>query len=434
MRLSQYFLPLLKENPAEAQIVSHQLMHRAGLVHKTASGIYSWLPMGLKVLQKIRQIVCEEQNRIGCHEVLMSTIQPAELWQESGRYEAYGKEMLRITDRHDRELLYGPTNEEAVTDIFRQHVKSYKDLPLTLYQIQWKFRDEIRPRFGVMRGREFYMKDGYSFDVDFESAKKTYEKIFKSYLRTFRRLGITGIPVKADSGAIGGDLSHEFHVLAETGESTLFYDKRYEELAAQKDIDFDELSNLYAVDSEKHDPANCPIPIDQVQTRKGIEVGHIFYFGKKYTESMGAKITGPDGAPMYPECGSYGIGVSRLVGGIIEASHDEKGIIWPVSVAPFHVSLINLCTNDSAVNQQCEQLYAAWEQNGVEVLYDETNERPGVKFASHELIGIPYHVIVGKKSIENGTVELKCRKTGNVEAVPMDKILETIKNLCTVDH
>lgn len=428
MRLSTYFLPLMKETPADASIISHQLMHRAGLIHKTGSGIYSWLPLGLRVLEKIERIVREEQDRIGCNYIKMSTIQPAELWNESGRYDAYGKEMLRIKDRHDREMLYGPTNEEQVTDIFRTHVRSYKDLPLNLYQIQWKFRDEIRPRFGVMRGREFLMKDGYSFDLDYASAKKTYEKIFYAYLRTFRRLGLTAIPVQADPGAIGGNMSHEFQILAETGESTLYYDKRYEELANADSIDYDELIRLYAVESDKHDPANCPVSEDQLLVRKGIEVGHIFYFGTKYSESMGAKVAGPDGKPVYPEMGSYGIGVSRLVGAIIEASHDDKGIIWPESVAPFQVIIIDLAKQDNATTSMADQLHMRLLNNRIDTLYDDRNERPGVKFASAELIGIPYQVVIGKRSVESGLVELKCRKTGSVTEMTLDQVVNRFKH------
>lgn len=427
MRLSQYFLPLMKETPADAQIASHRLMHRAGLIHKTSAGIYSWLPLGLKVLENIERIVREEQDRIGNHYIKMSTIQPADLWIESGRYDAYGKEMLRIKDRHDREFLYGPTNEEQVTDIVRTHLKSYKDLPLNLYQIQWKFRDEIRPRFGVMRGREFLMKDGYSFDVNFDAAKKTYQDIFKSYLRTFRRLGLTAIPVQADSGAIGGNLSHEFQILAETGESTVYYDKRYEELANSAHIDFNELSSLYAVDSEKHDPATCPLAEDQLMVKKGIEVGHIFYFGTKYSVAMGLKVTGADGKPFYPEMGSYGIGVSRLVGAIIEASHDDKGIIWPESVAPFKVMVIDLVKANDASSSMGDQLHSELKNLGIEVLYDDRDERPGVKFATADLIGIPYQVIVGKRSTESGLVEVKQRKTGAVHEMTLDQVIEKFK-------
>jgi len=430
MRLSRYFLPLMKETPAEAQIISHRLMHRAGLIHKTSAGIYSWLPLGLRVLERIENIIREEQDRIGNHYIKMSTIQPADLWIESGRYDAYGKEMLRIKDRHNRDFLYGPTNEEQVTDIVRTHVKSYKDLPLNLYQIQWKFRDEIRPRFGVMRGREFLMKDGYSFDLNFEAAKKTYQDIFYSYLRTFRRMGLTAIPVQADSGAIGGNMSHEFQILAETGESTLYYDKRYEEMANSTHIDYEELTRLYAVESEKHNPATCPIPEDQLMVKKGIEVGHIFYFGTKYSAAMGLNITGPDGKTFHPEMGSYGIGVSRLVGAIIEASHDDKGIIWPEAVAPFKAIIIDLVKSNDATSSMGDQLNTTLKNAGIEVLYDDRDERPGVKFASADLIGIPYQVIIGKKSTESGIVEFKHRKSGQIQEITLDQVVEKL----TKDH
>lgn len=427
MRLSRYFAPLMKESPADTQIVSHSLMHRAGLIHKTSSGIYSWLPMGLKVLEKIERIIREEQDRIGNHCIKMSTLQPADLWIESGRYEAYGKEMLRIKDRHDRDFLYGPTNEEQVTDIFRNHVKSYKDLPLNLYQIQWKFRDEIRPRFGVMRGREFLMKDGYSFDIDFESAKRTYQTIFQSYLRTFKRMGLTAIPVQADSGAIGGNMSHEFQILAETGESTLYYDKRYEELTNTSHINFDELTKLYAVEADKHNPTTCLIPESQLLVKKGIEIGHIFYFGTKYSEAMNAKITGPDGSAFYPEMGSYGIGVSRLVGAAIEASHDEKGIVWPEAIAPFKVIIIDLIRSNNATSSIAEQLHTALLHANVEVLYDDREERPGVKFATADLMGIPYQIIIGKNSTETALVEIKHRKTGHIYEMSIDQVMEKFK-------
>jgi prolyl-tRNA synthetase len=325
MRLSKYFLPTLKEIPAEAQIASHRLMLRAGMINQTTSGIYAWLPLGLRVMEKIEKIICEEQERIGCHKVLMSTIQPAELWRKSGRYEDYGKEMLRITDRHDREMLYGPTNEEVITDIVQQYVKSYRQVPQVLYQIQWKFRDEVRPRFGVMRGREFLMKDGYSFDIDFESAKKTYERIFESYLRTFARMELTAIPVKADSGAIGGDMSHEFQIVAPTGESAIYYDAAFDNLTLEQ-MTLKNVEGLYAAADEKHDPATCPLAADKIKTARGIEIGHIFYFGTKYSEPLGAKVVGPDGKMITLEMGSYGIGVSRLVAAIIEANHDDRGI------------------------------------------------------------------------------------------------------------
>lgn len=426
MRLSTYFLPTLKETPAEAQIASHRLMLRAGMVNQTTSGIYTWLPLGLRVLEKIQHIICQEQDRIGCHRVLMSTIQPAELWKKSGRYEDYGKEMLRITDRHDREMLYGPTNEEVITDIVHQYIKSYRQLPLNLYQIQWKFRDEVRPRFGVMRGREFLMKDGYSFDLDYASAKKTYEGIFEAYLRTFRRMGLTAIPVRADSGAIGGDMSHEFQIVAPTGESTIYYDTAFEKLCAQE-MTFANVSVLYAAADEKHDASTCPVNSENLKTARGIEIGHIFYFGTKYSEPLGAQVTGPDGTTITLEMGSYGIGVSRLVGAIIEASHDDQGIIWPEAVAPFLVGLINLKAGDKKADTIAESLYHAINSSGVDVLYDDREqERAGTKFANMDLIGLPWQVIIGNKTVETGIVELKNRKTGLREEISINAVLEKI--------
>src|SRR5580700_4564532 len=342
MRLSRYFLPLLKETPSEAQIVSHRLMLRAGMIRQEAAGIYAWLPLGHQVLKKIEQIVREEMNRAGAIEILMPTLQPSELWKETGRYDAYGPEMLRIKDRHEREMLYGPTNEDMVTEIFRAYVKSYKALPLNLYHIQWKFRDETRPRFGVMRGREFLMKDAYSFDLDAAAAKHAYNKMFVAYLRPFARMGLKAIPTRADTGPIGGELSHEFQILAETGESELYCDKAWLDadiLAAEVDYDgdleplFQEWTARYAATDEMHDPAKCPVPANELVTARGIEVGHIFNFGSKYSKPMGAVVSLADGSSVPLEMGSYGIGVSRLVGALIEANHDDAGIIWPGSVA-----------------------------------------------------------------------------------------------------
>lgn len=425
MRLSNYFLPTLKEIPAEAQIASHRLMLRAGMINQTTAGIYSWLPLGLRVLQNIERIVAEEQDRIGCHRVLMPTLQPASLWQESGRYDDYGKEMLRIKDRHDRDMLYGPTNEEVITDIMRQYLKSYRQLPQTLYQIGWKFRDEIRPRFGVMRGREFLMKDGYSFDLDYEGAKETYKKIFESYLAIFRRMGLTAIPVRADSGAIGGDLSHEFQIVAPTGESAIYYDESYDSFAPQ-DMTYDKLQNLYAAADEKHDPDNCPIPKDRIKTARGIEIGHIFYFGTKYSKAMNLEVAGPNGESIIPEMGSYGIGVSRLVGAIIEASHDENGIIWPESVAPFQVGLINVKAGDEKLDSVASDFYQKLHNQGTEVLYDDRAERPGVKFSNMDLIGLPWQVIIGNKTAEHGTVEVKNRRTGERSDISIEECLNKV--------
>ena len=432
MRLSKYFIPTIKENPAEAQIVSHRLMLRSGMIRQSSAGIYIWLPTGLRVLNKIADIVREEQNRAGAVELLMPTIQPAELWQQSGRYDAYGKEMLRITDRGGREMLFGPTNEEMITDLFKNSVKSYKNLPLNLYHIQWKFRDEVRPRFGIMRGREFLMKDNYSFDLDFEAAKESYNKMYVAYLRTFARLGLVAIPVRADAGAIGGDLSHEFQILADTGESTLYYDKDIENFDLSSligDIDDETLAKLqsyYAMEEEKHDPDNCPVAPENLRTAKGIEVGHIFYFGKKYSESMGAKVTGPDGKDVEVEMGSYGIGVSRLVGALIEANHDDNGIIWPEAVAPYKVGIINLRFKDENCTAACDDLYQKMQDRGIEVLYDDRDAGAGAKFANMDLIGLPWQVIVGPKGLEKGVYELKNRRTGDRVELSEQDLLEKL--------
>lgn len=424
MRLSRYFLPILREPPREAEIVSHRLMLRAGMIRQEAAGIYAWLPMGLRVLNKISAIVREEQNRAGAIELLMPTIQSADLWRESGRYEAYGKEMLRIEDRHEREMLFGPTNEEMITEIFRGSVRSYRDLPLNLYHIQWKFRDEVRPRFGVMRSREFLMKDAYSFDIDKEGAVHSYNRMFAAYLRTFQRLGLTAIPMRADTGPIGGDLSHEFIILASTGESEVFCDKAILDLPVPgADTDFDDAAGLqsifdayttpYAATSEMHDAAAfAQVPAERQVSARGIEVGHIFYFGTKYSDPMGAKVTGPDGQERPVHMGSYGIGPSRLVAALIEAFHDDNGIVWPDSIAPFNVALLNLKVGDSATDAACDTLYRALGARGLDVLYDDRDERPGAKFAAADLIGAPWQVVVGPKSLADGKVELKRRATG----------------------
>ena len=423
MRLTAYFLPTLKETPKEAEIVSHRLMLRAGMIRQASAGIYSWLPLGFNVLTRIADIVREEQNLAGAQEMLMPTIQSADLWKQSGRYEDYGKEMLRIQDRHEREMLYGPTNEELITDIFRQSVKSYRDLPRMLYHIQWKFRDEVRPRFGVMRGREFLMKDNYSFDLDFEGARRSYNKMFVAYLRTFARLGLKAIPMEADTGPIGGNLSHEFIILAETGESEVFCDQHFVDfdvLGTGIDYDSDLSSvidywtNLYARTDEKHDEAlfAAQVPEERRYRGRGIEVGHIFYFGTKYSEPLNALVAAPAGGQTSIHMGSYGIGVSRLVAAIIEASHDERGIIWPAAVAPFQVGLINLKTDDSACTAACDELYAKLTQAGIDVLYDDRDERAGAKFADMDLIGLPWQLVVGPRGLQNGVVELKQRASG----------------------
>jgi prolyl-tRNA synthetase len=419
----------MKETPSDAQIVSHQLMLRAGLVRQTAAGIYAWLPLGLKVLKRIERIVREEQDRAGAVELLMPTLQSADLWRQSGRYDAYGPEMLRIRDRHDRDMLYGPTNEEMVTALFRDGAKSYRELPRILYHIQWKFRDEVRPRFGVMRGREFLMKDAYSFDLDEEGLRTSYEAMFVAYLRTFARLGLTAVPVKAPTGPIGGDLSHEFHILADTGESALFYDAAIEDVSRDDLLAADastiaRLTGLYAMEEEEHAKvADCPVPMDRLRTRRGIEVGHIFAFGTKYSASMGLSVQTRDGRQVHPQMGSYGIGVSRLMGAIIEASHDEKGIVWPDSVAPFQVGLVNMRSDDSNVTSAADEIYGRLRESGVDTLYDDRDERGGAKFATMDLIGLPWQLIVGPKGLERGVVELKRRSDGEREELSIESAL-----------
>ena len=435
MRLSEYFLPVLRENPSEAQIVSHRLMLRAGMIRQSSAGIYSWLPLGLRVLRKVERIVREEQDRAGAQEILMPTIQPAELWRESGRYDDYGNEMLRVRDRHDREMLYGPTNEEQITEIVRASIKSYRDLPKNLYHIQWKFRDEVRPRFGVMRGREFLMKDAYSFDLDAAGAKRSYNKMFAAYLRTFARMGLKAIPMQADTGPIGGDLSHEFIILAETGESTVYCDRSWlatDILAAEVDYRgdlepmFRQWTGLYAATDEKHDAAACPIPPQELVTARGIEVGHIFYFADKYSRPMGALVTGPDGEALPLEMGCYGVGVSRLVGALIEANHDEAGIIWPESVAPFRVGLINLRPADKRCREAADDLYTKSLRAGLDALYDDRDESPGAKFATMDLIGIPDQLVIGPRGIAGGTIELKHRRTGERQDMSVEAALQRL--------
>jgi len=440
MRLSRYFLPVLKESPKEAEIVSHKLMLRAGMIKQQAAGSYSWLPLGYKVLNKVIKIIEEEQNRSGAVQLLMPTVQSADLWKESGRYDAYGKEMLRIKDRHERDMLYGPTNEEMITDIFRTYVRSYKDLPLNLYHIQWKFRDEVRPRFGTMRSREFLMKDAYSFDLDEAGAKKAFQRMFVAYLRTFYRMGLTGIPMRADAGPIGGDLSYEFHVLAETGESQVFLDA---DLATKPvppiDTDFsgdlspifDDWTSLFAATEEMTDEKTfrAAVSHNRQLMARGIEVGHIFYFGTKYSEPMKATVTGADGKEITVHMGSYGIGPTRLVPAIIEASHDDNGIIWPVSVAPFEVELINLKAGDKDTDAACGTLYGELQSAGLDVLFDDRDQPAGAKFATADLIGIPYQLILGPRGLKDGQAEIKHRKTGERETLPIASAVARIKSL-----
>jgi len=419
MRLSQYYLPTLKETPTDAEIISHQYSLRAGLVKQTASGIYTWLPLGLRVLKNIENIIRDEMEKSGAIEVLMPCVQPASLWQESGRYDDYGEEMLRMSDRNQRSMLFGPTHEEVATDLIRNVVKSYKSLPLYLYQIQWKFRDEIRPRFGVMRGREFLMKDAYSFDVSYESARDSYNLMYKTYIKIFKRMGLIPIGVRAETGPIGGNLSHEFHILANTGESILYYDSKFMELLENEDIE--SLKSIYAVADDMHNPESCPIPKEQLKISKGIEIGHIFYFGDKYSKPMKANITFKDGTNINIHMGSYGIGVSRLVGAIIEASHDKKGIIWPEAISPFRIGLINLQTREEKCQKIANKIYEALK--GDEVLYDDSEESAGVKLSKMDLIGLPWQIIIGKKTVSENLVEVKNRATGKIRDMQVEEVI-----------
>jgi len=437
MRLSRYFLPVLRETPAEAQIASHRLMLRAGMLRQEAAGIYAWLPLGHRVLKKVEQIVREEMDRAGAVELLMPTLQLADLWRETGRYDDYGAEMLRITDRHDREMLYGPTNEDMITEIFRAYVRSYRSLPLNLYHIQWKFRDELRPRFGVMRGREFLMKDAYSFDLDKESGRASYNRMFVAYLRAFHRMGLKAIPMKAESGPIGGELSHEFHILADTGESAVFLDRRLLDTPVpSEDVDYgadltpivEAWTRHYAATEDVHDAAryerDTP-PADRM-TARGIEVGQTFFFGDKYSKPMKALVTGPDGQEVAPQGGSYGVGVSRLVGAIIEASHDDAGIVWPEPVAPFGVGIVNLRPGERSVDEVCQKAYEALAAMGREPLMDDTDERPGGKFATMDLIGLPWQIVIGPRGVAEGVVELKRRASGERQSVSLESALAVI--------
>jgi len=430
MRLTRYFLPVLKETPSEAQIASHRLMLRAGMIKQASAGIYSWLPLGYKVLKRIETIVHEEQIRAGHIPMLMPTLQSADLWRESGRYDDYGQEMLRVTDRHGRDMLYGPTNEELITDIFRAHVN------------QWKFRDEVRPRFGVMRGREFYMKDGYNFDLTKEDALHAYNRHLVSYLRSYERMGLQAIPMRADGGPIGGDYTHEFLVLAETGESEVFYDSEITDMKfGDRAVDYDsvdqcqavleEFTSRYARTDETHEEAlfHEQVPEERRRSARGIEVGQIFYFGTKYSEAMGATVVTPDGGRVPVHMGSHGIGVSRLLGAIIEASHDEKGIIWPEGVTPFHCGIVNLKQGDAAADAACESLYAALTAKGLEPLYDDRAERAGAKFATMDLIGLPWRITVGPRGLEKGVVELTSRRTGESEEMSPEAAVDRIAQI-----
>tara|TARA_B110000438_G_C15803980_1_gene646434 strand:+ start:1407 stop:2717 length:1311 start_codon:yes stop_codon:yes gene_type:complete len=422
MKFTNFFIPTLKDIPSDAEIISHQLMIRSGMIKQSSAGIYSWLPLGLKVLKNVENIVRDEQNKAGAIELLMPTIQSADLWIKSGRYNDYGKEMLRIKDRSGRDMLFGPTNEELITDIFQSYISSYKDLPKNLYHIQWKFRDEVRPRFGVMRGREFLMKDNYSFDLSEVNAKKSYDNMFEAYIKTFIKLGLTPISLRADTGPIGGNLSHEFQILAKTGESTLYYDKDLENINL-KNINPEKLQSYYAAVDDLHDIKNCPINSDQLKISKGIEVGHIFYFGTKYSEKLGAFVQNSEGKKIPVHMGSYGIGVSRLVGAIIEAFHDEKGVKWPFNVAPFKVSLINLMSGDKQCLEFSDNFYKILINNKVDVLYDDRECSIGKKLSDNELIGSPYQLIIGKRDMAQKLVELRNRITGEVNKYSSEEVI-----------
>ncbi len=427
MKYSNFFIPTLKDAPSDAEIISHKMMIRAGMIKQSSAGIYSWLPLGLLVLKKIEQIVREEQNNAGAIELLMPTIQSSDLWVKSGRYDDYGKEMLRITDRSGREMLYGPTNEELITDIFQSHINSYKDLPKNLYHIQWKFRDELRPRFGVMRGREFLMKDNYSFDLNETEAKKSYDNMFRAYIRTFIRMGLTPISLRAETGPIGGNLSHEFQIIAKTGESQLYYDKKLETLNPNT-IDPNELQSFYAAVDEQHDDNKCPISRDDLKISKGIEVGHIFYFGTKYSEKLNAFVQDQNGKNIPVHMGSYGIGVSRLVGAIIEAYHDENGIKWPLEVAPFKISIINLMPGDQDCDTKSLEYYEYFMKNNVEVIFDDRICSIGKKLSDNELIGTPFQIIIGKRDLKNNLVEFKNRQNNEIQKISCNDVINFVNN------
>ena len=437
MHISKSFIPILKNNPSEAKIKSHQLMLRVGMIKQSSAGIYSWLPLGFKVMKKIEQIVREEQDGIGVQEILMPTIQSSEIWKESGRYKDYGEEMLRIKDRQNREMLYGPTNEELITDIFRTSIKSYKSLPQLLYHIQWKFRDEIRPRFGIMRCREFYMKDAYSFDISDEEALFSYNKFFLSYLKTFKKLNLKAIPMAADTGPIGGNLSHEFIILAETGESKIFTDKRIFDLSIDNaKLEKESLGNMrkeyeqyYAVTDEKFDKTEFEKKVSEKDRliTKGIEVGHIFYFGDKYSKPMGASVDLPGGKKDFVKMGSYGIGVSRLVGAIIEAKYDEKNEVmkWPISIAPYHVAIIPMINkNDNSQLDKANNILLELEKNNIEAIIDDTDENISSKIKKMNLIGAPFQIIIGKQ-VEGDKLEFK-EVDGASQKIELEDIIKII--------
>ena len=439
MLLSQFFLPVLKESPKEAEIISHIFMLRVGMIQQSSSGIYSWLPLGKIILDNITDICKKEMIATGANEILMPTLQPASIWRESGRYEDYGKEMLRIKDRNERDLLYGPTNEELVTEIFRTHVKSYKELPLNLFHIQWKFRDELRPRFGVMRGREFLMKDAYSFDISYAASISSYNIMFVSYMQLFKKLGLKAIPMKADTGPIGGDLSHEFIIIADTGESVVYLEKEFlsfdnalAEVDYNKDLqeEVDKYLSFYAATEEKHNPKDKTIKSLNLVKTKGIEVGHIFHFGQKYSKPMNANVSNKNSHNIPVYMGSYGVGLSRLVGAIIEANHDQDGIIWPREVTPWVYNILNLKKGDNICDKICEDLYSVIKNKNISILYDDTNERTGSKLARADLLGLPYQIIVGPKGIKDKSYDLKHRKSKKTEKLSYNELLNFINQNC----
>ena len=437
MLLSKLFIPITKDLPAEAKIKSHQLMLRTGMIRQSSAGIYSWLPLGFKIMKKIEKIVKEEQNNIGAQEMLMPTIQSADIWRESGRYDDYGEEMLRISDRQNREMLYGPTNEEQITEIFRSSIKSYKLLPQILYHIQWKFRDELRPRFGVMRCREFYMKDAYSFDLSENDAILSYNKMFYAYLKTFQRLGLKSIPMKAETGPIGGDLSHEFVILADTGESKIYTDKRIFNVPIDKYKNDEsslkkmrnDFSKFYAVTDNKFKAEDFDKNVrksDQLQT-KGIEVGHIFYFGDKYSKSMNCSVDSRDGKKIFVKMGSYGIGVSRLVAAIIEAKYVNEKMKWPISVSPFDVVIIPAVNkNDKSNMIKALKIYKELKKKGIDVLLDDADNNIANKFKKHDLLGIPFQIIVGSKATKDKFEFKEIDKKSQM--LNLNKIIKLLKN------
>lgn len=435
MRLSKYFLPTLKEAPSDASVISHQMMLRSGMIKQIAAGIYDWLPLGLLILSKIQKVVQDEMNKIGALELLVPCIQPTHLWKKSGRLgidNDLNNEMLRMQDRSKQEMLFTPTAEEAIVDIVSSSTQSYKSFPVALYQISWKFRDEVRPRYGVMRSREFLMKDAYSFHMSKECALNTYEQVLQAYLRIYQRLGLTAIPVAANTGAIGGDYSHEFHILAETGESTIYYEHDLENKLKHSEVTLDSLEKIYAVEEEKYEKSSEQ-GLEIVQ-KKGIEVGHIFFLGDKYSKAMGMKVQDKDGKQKYPEMGCYGIGLSRLVGALIEANHDEKGIVWPKSSAPFAFIILNLKVGNEVCDQNAEYVLQILERAKMTYLYDDLHDTPGVKFARADLVGIPTQLIISVKNSAANEIEIKDRKSGTIQVLKFESLAQYISTYDSIGN